>query len=722
MGCGISANSAFLSKPDKGILSFSFSTHVKYCFPMFFFPCRNLGKLHCFLSLILYLDQDLSDPSHPAFKAAVLIQRWYRRFVARIEIRRRCTWRIFQSIEYSGEQDHLKLNSFFDYLMGQFTKSGHKDRDFLNRILWEPENLSESKLVYQSVTVPDNYMGPRLSFPLFPDDAIVLLEAFKHKQQLHAHYVLRLFHEAQKHLSQLPNITHISTCYSEEITVCGDIHGQLADLFLIFHKNGLPAPQKTYVFNGDFVDRGKCSMEVLIILFVFLLIYPKAVHLNRGNHEDYMVNLRYGLSKEIGQKYKEHGNKILKLLQNVFSCLPLATVVDQKVFIVHGGVSDTTDLDQLATINRRRIISVLAQKRNGSKSLDSNELESGKFSRDSSHRAFDAANKSEVSKKVQEDLEACRRRAEDMNMTSSDSVIIEDEDIHQILDILWSDPIPQDGCTANEDRGGGCYFGPDVTKKFLQKHNLQFIIRSHECKPEGYDFCHNRKVITVFSASNYYTMGSNRGAYLKMGPDLIPHFIQYQASKTAHQLTMTQRLSRVEVSAYHVLKEKLFAHRSDLTTAFKRYDKKNTGLITLNDWANAVESVLQLGLPWRMLRPQLVLHLTNGKLEYRTWLRDIVTEQRSAVQERLQSSLLENIYRNLSNLETIFNIIDTDHSGLISLDEFRQTWKLFSSHMNIDISDENIDDLARSIDFNKDGNIDFNEFIEAFRLVSQSPS
>ncbi|XP_074679508.1 serine/threonine-protein phosphatase with EF-hands 2 isoform X3 [Strix aluco] len=698
--------------------------------------------------------QTLPDETHPAFKAAVLIQQWYRRYVARLEMRRRCTWRIFQSIEYACEQDQIKLHNFFSYLMDHFTPSSSKERDFISRMFISGESFKEAELEkycdYESMEVPDSYTGPRLSFPLLPDHATALLEAFKQKQQLHARYVLNLLHETRKHLKQLPNISHVSTCYSEEVTVCGDLHGQLDDLFFIFYKNGLPSPSKSYVFNGDFVDRGKQSLEILIVLFTFLLIYPKEVHLNRGNHEDHMVNLRYGFAKEVMQKYKVHGKKILKMIQNVFCWLPLATLIDQKVLIIHGGISDTTDLDMLQKIQRSKFISVLRGKKrkesnkgveiqeiNGESKVEaeSSESESDLSLSPQPRPAPSITNRLEFSKwlrqTVQEQIEWCRQlvdsESEPEEPTYSSVVSLTEldaqcwthqEEWKQILDILWSDPMPQEGCRVNTVRGGGCYFGPDVTDKILEKYNLQFLIRSHECKHEGYEFCHNRKVLTIFSASNYYEIGSNRGAYVKLGPDLVPHFVQYQASKTAHTLTMTQRISRVEESAFRALREKLFAHTSALISAFKAYDKDNTGKISLSSWAMAVESVLHLGLPWRMLRPQLVRSTVDGMLEYKSWLDDLAMEQRS--QEHIQSSLLEVIYRNRSNLETIFRIIDKDHSGLISFEEFRQTWKLFSTHMNIELTDDGIDDLVRSIDFNKDGNIDFNEFLEAFRLVKQS--
>ena len=84
------------------------------------------------------------------------------------------------------------------------------------------------------------------------------------------------------------------------------------------------------------------------------------------------------------------------------------------------------------------------------------------------------------------------------------------------LDLFWSDPDPRGrkGCRKNDDRNIACFFGPDVTEEFLKKYNLSMIIRSHQVKQEGYDFSHNGKVLTIFSASNY-SGGSNWGAIVR---------------------------------------------------------------------------------------------------------------------------------------------------------------------------------------------------------------
>nr|KAF6492818.1 protein phosphatase with EF-hand domain 1 [Molossus molossus] len=301
-----------------------------------------------------------------------------------------------------------------------------------------------------------------------------------------------------------------------------------------------------------------------------------------------------------------------------------------------------------------------------------------------------------------------------IRLNGSPSEYLSKHEWEQVIDILWSDPRGKRGCYPNTCRGGGCYFGPDVTSKFLNKNHLKLLIRSHECKPEGYEICHDGKVITVFSASNYYEEGSNRGAYIKVGFRTTPRFFQYQVTKATCLRPLYQRVNTIESNAIRILKERMISRKTDLIRVFQLQDRTKSGKISMGQWAFAMENVLGLNLPWRTLSSQLIITDQDGNVDYMSCFYDIHIQK--PVKE-VQSAVIETLYRYRSDLQIIFNVIDSDHSGLISMEEFHSMWKLFSSHYRVHIDDSQVDELAKRMDSNKDGSIDFNEFLKAFYVV-----
>ncbi|KAK3741645.1 hypothetical protein RRG08_011028 [Elysia crispata] len=189
--------------------------------------------------------------SEKTIKAALLIQRWYRRYMARLETRRRATWSIFQTIEYAGEQDQFKLYNFFNTMVEQFSLTGENHGVIMKAFSdSQQRNLSNSPVeamegdegMLRSMCDPDlfpveiAYCGPRLNFPITRQQIRDLIAAFRDNQTLHVHYLLRLLHEARRVLRTLPNINRISSSLSGQVTVCGDLHGKLDDLYMIFQK------------------------------------------------------------------------------------------------------------------------------------------------------------------------------------------------------------------------------------------------------------------------------------------------------------------------------------------------------------------------------------------------------------------------------------------------------------------------------------------------------
>lgn len=206
-----------------------------------------------------------------------------------------------------------------------------------------------------AMEVESDYSGPRL-----PDDGGVTLgfmtevmESFKSQKKLHRKYAYKIVMDAKTLFESLPTLVDIEVPDDHKFTVCGDIHGQYFDLLNVFQLNGLPSMDNPYLFNGDFVDRGSFSVECILVLFGFKLLFPKHFHMARGNHESQTMNQMYGFEGEVKAKYS---SQMYDLFTEVFNLIPLAHCINKRVLVMHGGIfsNDDVTLDDIRQTNRNR--------------------------------------------------------------------------------------------------------------------------------------------------------------------------------------------------------------------------------------------------------------------------------------------------------------------------------------------------------------------------------
>eukprot|EP00029_Vermamoeba_vermiformis_P003268 TRINITY_DN1365_c0_g1_i1.p1 TRINITY_DN1365_c0_g1~~TRINITY_DN1365_c0_g1_i1.p1 ORF type:complete len:852 (-),score=214.09 TRINITY_DN1365_c0_g1_i1:61-2367(-) len=503
--------------------------------------------------------------------------------------------------------------------------------------------------------IPPDYKGPHLKFPLKLDDITNLLNHYKQNNLLHYKYVYELLNHVKKDLDAVPNVSGVPIPKGGRVIVVGDTHGQLTDLITLLNVGGLPSENTSYIFNGDFVDRGFHGPEVLFIVYALRLAFPNNVFLNRGNHEARRMNEKYKFEDQIRQRYD---SEIFELIQDTFKLLPLAATVEDKVFILHGGLFSFTDvtIKEIQAINRK--IGLPRHK----------------------------------------------------NISTREQHIMEQ--------VIWSDPSVEIDEWEPSDRGAGVRFGPKATENFLKHNNLELVIRSHELVDDGYLGWHGDKLYTLFSASYYCGSNDNKGAIAifedKANNRFKPEFKTYFADVATLQ---TKKIDKKQKSqSLQQLRERIVEHRHELAMEFESVDPNGTGSIIKNEWVTAMNKVFKLPLNWAVLQPYLAKADDDGNINYTDFLTryqiNVDEEVLSHWRKQVISDICAKILSKFGSLKDAFSSVDLDGSGKISYKEFSKILK----ERDIGLSDEQIYDFMRSVDEDNDGCIDYSEFEKRFAV------
>ncbi|KAI0984466.1 hypothetical protein GJ496_004312 [Pomphorhynchus laevis] len=257
------------------------------------------------------------------------------------------------------------------------------------------------------------------------------------------------------------------------LTIVGDIHGQFFDLLNILDKCGQPGRHK-YLFLGDYIDRGSFGVECLLYLCALKCNYPRHIFLLRGNHECRSLSSHFTFRSECVLKVNLSFYEVSLML---FRALPLASIVDNKLFCVHGCISPSMmQIKHLNSINR-----FIETPYNG----------------------------------VMCDLLWADPDEPDPNCIGKSS-----KEERQCLS-LRKTLKPDMAFYHNAVRNCSYIVTPQATRSFLLTNDLLCVIRAHQVMQEGYcihsydsDFLFPN-MITIFSAPNYCDVYGNKGAVLQ---------------------------------------------------------------------------------------------------------------------------------------------------------------------------------------------------------------
>ncbi|EXB86901.1 Serine/threonine-protein phosphatase PP2A-3 catalytic subunit [Morus notabilis] len=264
------------------------------------------------------------------------------------------------------------------------------------------------------------------------------------------------------------------------VTICGDIHGQFHDLAELFRIGG-KCPDTNYLFMGDYVDRGYYSVETVTLLVALKVRYPQRITILRGNHESRQITQVYGFYDECLRKY---GNaNVWKIFTDLFDYFPLTALL-----IHHDG-------EKIKTKSR----SLMKADPNGKLCRVESEIFCLHGGLSPSIETLDSIRNFDRVQEVPHEGPMC--------------------------DLLWSDPDDRCGWGISP-RGAGYTFGQDISEQFNHTNNLKLIARAHQLVMDGFNWAHEQKVVTIFSAPNYCYRCGNMASILEVDDCKNHTFIQ----------------------------------------------------------------------------------------------------------------------------------------------------------------------------------------------------
>ncbi|CUE71393.1 protein phosphatase, putative [Bodo saltans] len=358
--------------------------------------------------------------------------------------------------------------------------------------------------------------------------------------KLHAHTILSA---AAAILRDEPMVAHVtSPCWC-----CGDLHGSFQDLTYIIERavpfGHLPFQPCPFVFLGDYVDRGEHSVEVVLMLLAWKVVHPTLVCLLRGNHEDPEVNgdvSQYGdtsFRQKCCDAFGEvDGSAFWHEANTVFSHLPMAAVVDNSVFLCHGGVPHMSLVAKSLTGSEIRLEEMITK-------LSSLCESDGANGNTPNTKAFETLMPVPDEGDVRCALRRLLREMVWNDPISSTHAPLQNDVGSDAADAAEAFALDAQGFRCNVGRGdvdGVIHeFSYEAVDSFLQVNGWSLLIRAHQHKHHGLEIGNHAKVLTLFSSCNYANENAAGACYLANGAAQLVSWRRGPMSPPRGQQTLT---------------------------------------------------------------------------------------------------------------------------------------------------------------------------------------